>query len=61
MISKLIKKGESYYCSNCMMRQPTIKNNCWFCSDLFSNFESVILELYEIVETDNCKNKGLVE
>ena len=61
MISKLVKKGESYYCSNCMMRQPTIKNNCWFCGDLFSNFESVILKLYEIVETDNCKNKGLVK
>ena len=61
MISKLVKKGESYYCSNCMMRQPTVKNNCWFCGDLFSNFESVIFELYGIVETDNCKNKGLVE
>lgn len=61
MISKLVKKGESYYCSNCMMRQPAVKNNCWFCGNLFSNFESVILELYEIVETDNCKNKGLVK
>ena len=52
MISKLIKRGEQYSCSNCMMRQPTIKNCCWFCGNIFSNFEEVMLEIYDIIEED---------
>lgn len=45
MTSKLLKKNnsETYYCSNCRMRQPQLQPNCWWCGDWFSNYESVVI------------------
>ena len=48
MISKLIKKGESYCCSNCMMRQPDdLRPNCIFCGNEFSNIILVMREKFK--------------
>lgn len=45
MVSRLLKKkpeDEVYYCSNCMMRQPRILPNCFWCGNSFSNIEEVL-------------------
>ncbi len=44
MTSKLVKKKNTYCCSNCMMRQPHLATNCWWCGNLFSNYEEIIIE-----------------
>ena len=44
MTSKLVEKNDNYYCSNCMMRQPRVRVNCWWCGDLFSNYEEVLIK-----------------
>lgn len=44
MISTLKKRGDTYYCSNCLMWQFNLRENCVFCGNSFSNFESVIIE-----------------
>lgn len=56
MIAKLIHKNDSWICSNCMMRQPTLlKANCWFCGNWFSNFEEISINSWQDIEKD--KNK----
>lgn len=48
MVSKLIKDGNIYRCSNCKMRQPeNIKSNCIFCGDMFMNETSILIQEYE--------------
>lgn len=44
MTSKLVEKNDSYYCSNCMMRQPRIQVSCWWCGDIFSNYEEILIK-----------------
>lgn len=46
MISRLIKKdtNDIYYCSNCRMRQPRVLENCFWCGNMFSNYEDVIIQ-----------------
>lgn len=46
MIGYLMKKNNYYVCSKCHMRQPSVTEVCHFCSTSFSNFEDIILELY---------------
>lgn len=63
MISTLKKKGEQYYCSECMMRQPApLKDHCYFCGNWFSNYENIIImntsekELTQILEVSKNEN-----
>ena len=44
MTSKLFKKQDQYYCSNCMMRQPRVQANCFWCGDMFSNYENMLIQ-----------------
>ena len=44
MISVIKKKGHSYYCSNCMMRQLDLRPNCIFCGNMFSNYEDRLMQ-----------------
>ena len=44
MVANLIFKSGNYYCSNCMMRQSGNPPRCFFCSALFSNWESAVIE-----------------
>lgn len=46
MFGYLIKNNSGYVCSNCHMRQPSVTEACHFCSTQFSNYEDIILELY---------------
>ena len=57
MISTLKKRGDIYYCSNCQMRQLKLTPNCFFCGNLFSNYESVAIEKQK--EEYNIKVKEL--
>ena len=56
MVSTLKERGNSYYCSNCQMRQPQIKSNCWWCGNMFSNWESVLFK--ELIEEEKRKNES---
>lgn len=44
MTSKIIEKHNDYYCSNCMMRQPRVQANCFWCGNIFSNYESMLIQ-----------------
>lgn len=44
MTSTLFKKQDQYYCSNCMMRQPRVQANCFWCGDMFSNYENMLIQ-----------------
>ena len=46
MIGKLIKTGDHYRCSVCLICQKQIKSYCDFCGALFSNYEEVKYDLY---------------
>lgn len=57
MVSKLIKNGDAYICSNCKMRQPHFRVNCFFCGNWFSNFESLLIEETEEKENGTIQQK----
>lgn len=67
MYGYLIKNNSGYICSNCRMRQPSVTEVCHFCSTPFSNFEDIILELYndltygEISDIINTESEGKSE
>ena len=44
MVSKLIEKNNTYFCSNCLMRQPRIQENCFWCGNMFSNYEDMLIK-----------------
>ena len=44
MISRIIEKNGTYHCSNCLMRIYTLKSNCPFCGNWFSNYEDVVIK-----------------
>ena len=44
MLSKILTKNNIDYCSNCHMRQFNLKEHCFFCGNLFSNYESILIE-----------------
>lgn len=44
MISTLKQKNGSYYCTECMMRQFTLRPQCSFCGAEFSNYQDIIIE-----------------
>ena len=44
MVSKLEVKNDMYYCSNCMMRQPRVQENCFWCGNMFSNYEEMLIK-----------------
>lgn len=52
MIAKLIQKLDSYYCSECRIKQP-INEVCIFCGAIFSNYEELILDNYKDKEYEN--------
>lgn len=47
MITDLVKKPNYYICGNCRMKQQEIEHTCWFCGCIFSNYEKVLIEMYE--------------
>ena len=57
MITKLIKRGENYYCSNCFMKQSKIIDSyCYFCGEFFSNYEEEMLKIFK-KEQENAINE----
>ena len=44
MVSKLIEKNNTYFCSNCLMRQPRVQENCFWCGNMFSNYEDMLIK-----------------
>ena len=53
MVANLIFKSGNYYCSDCMMRQSGIPPRCFFCSSLFSNWESIVVDSVDTSEEEN--------
>ena len=58
MVSKLIKKDYAYICSECRMRQPRLQDTCWWCGNLFSNFEEVLMKDFKENMEEALKNEG---
>ena len=45
MTTKLIDKGNGVYaCGNCMMRQPGLQENCFWCGNLFYNYMDLLIK-----------------
>ena len=44
--SYIVKQNDSLMCGNCRMRLPRLIFTCPFCGAMFSNYESVMHELY---------------
>ena len=44
MTSTLFKKQDQYFCSNCMMRQPRVQASCFWCGNMFSNYENMLIQ-----------------
>ena len=44
MVAELVKRGDSYICSACRMKQRALQYSCWFCGKTFSNYESILYE-----------------
>lgn len=57
MVSTLKRRGDSYYCSRCEMRQFQLKPHCIFCGDLFSNFESIMVQRKQEQLSDEAKER----
>ena len=56
MIAQLKFKNGYYYCSNCRMRQDHIFSSCFFCNYAFSNYTSVMTELFKEKENEEIKD-----
>lgn len=59
MVAELVKRGDSYICSACRMKQRELQWSCWFCGKTFSNFESILLKKIreeEKNESNICRN-----
>ena len=48
-------KFTPYYCSECRMRQQELQPYCEFCGETFSNYEDVLVEIYEDKREDEIK------
>lgn len=44
-----------YYCTNCRMIQSEIDDVCEFCGETFSNYEEVLVKMYEDKREDEIK------
>ena len=53
MVSRLLKDKNTYFCSNCRMRQFDLRPNCVFCGNHFSNYEEIVIK----EEKENFNNK----
>lgn len=48
MTTLLKNKNGVWFCLNCMMRQPEpLQSNCYFCGNMFSNWEAIQVKQYE--------------
>jgi hypothetical protein len=57
MVAKLRKKIDgNYYCSNCMMGQPDLESNCFYCGAVFSNWEEIQFQLQKEYEEEEIRN-----
>ena len=53
MVAHLIDKCGDYFCSECRIRQPEeLRPQCVFCGAVFSNYEDVLVYLYNKIEDD---------
>ena len=52
MVAYLMNKNNQWYCSNCMMRQDTIRYTCSFCGQQFVNFEEVCYNNWKDIENE---------
>ena len=48
-------KFTPYYCSECRMRQQELRPYCEFCGETFSNYENILIEMYEDKREDEIK------
>ena len=48
MITTLKKKVDGhFYCNNCKMGQYELRPYCFYCGAAFSNYENIVVMLYE--------------
>ena len=48
---------ECWYCANCRVRQPSLRETCIFCDDYFKNFEEEKIR----VEQEKIREEGKKE
>ena len=53
--TQLNNKFMPYYCSKCRMRQQELHPFCDYCGETFSNYEDVLVEIYEDKREDEIK------
>lgn len=53
MVALIKEKDNKLYCSKCRMTQPHLLETCVFCGSTFSNYESMLLKLYEEEEYES--------
>ena len=54
MVSKILNSNNKYYCSNCHMRVFDLtRQNCLFCGNYFSNWESLAIKQFEEQQSQN--------
>ena len=48
MITTLKRKIDGhFYCNNCKMGQYKLRPSCFYCGFTFSNYEDIVIQLYE--------------
>lgn len=50
MIARLINKNNNWYCSNCLIQQSSLQENCSFCGNWFSNYNEERLKIRDMEE-----------
>ena len=59
MIAQILKKVNGNICSNCRIKQQTLKETCTFCGAFFSNYEEFIIENWKTVNEDGIRENEL--
>ena len=54
-LKKSTNPNMPYYCSECRMRQQELRPYCEFCGETFSNYEDVLVKMYEDKREDEIK------
>lgn len=55
-VATIIKRGNNYVCSECMMKQYDLTQNegyCLWCGATFSNYSEVLLQKYKEKENND--------
>jgi hypothetical protein len=65
LIAKIKQRDDGvWYCSECRVRQPCLRETCVFCGSLFTNFEDELVRANKHIEDESTETsypEGFVE